>query len=222
MVMIGIIFQRDYIQQKKLLENIDNIKNVIDNNPNKLINFIFGDIYHPSVIKDSTKFINKKINKNINKIIMEISSRKIMYYNNLPLNHFYSQRSQRIKHKYNLVEKIFNNLGKKITLLSTRLDNVYRFQELEVVDTIETANLHMELTTSFSQIALKISRQDLVLIIHHLVSATLARNARFYTLAIHRVIHLISFQTFLKYLNLLEDWTFLIKFVSSVKSYFLF
>ena len=92
------------------LENIDNIKTVIDNNPSELTNYIFGDIYEPRlVIADSIKFINKKINKNINKIIMEISSRKIMYYNNLPLNHFYSQRSQRIKHKYNLVEKILTD-----------------------------------------------------------------------------------------------------------------
>ena len=88
------------------LENIDNIKNVIDNNPNELINFIFGDIYHPSVINDSTNFINKNINKNINKIIMEISSRKVMYYNDIPLNYFYSQGS---KEQYNLVEKILTD-----------------------------------------------------------------------------------------------------------------
>ena len=77
------------------LENIDNIKNVIDNNPNGLTNFIFGDIYHPQVINDSTNFINKNINKNINKIIMEISSRKVMYYNDIPLNYFYSQGSKK-------------------------------------------------------------------------------------------------------------------------------
>jgi hypothetical protein len=90
------------------LKNIDNIKNVIDNNPNELTNYIFGGIYHPQVINDSTNFINKNINKNINKIIMEISSRKIMYYNDIPLNYFYSQESN-IEKQYNLVEKILTD-----------------------------------------------------------------------------------------------------------------
>lgn len=88
------------------LENIDNIKNVINNNPIKLINFIFGDIFHPGVIKKSNEFINKNINKNINKIIMEISSKKVMYYNDIPLNHYYSQR---IKGQYGLREKILTD-----------------------------------------------------------------------------------------------------------------
>lgn len=72
------------------LENINNINNVINNNPSELTNFIFGDIYHPGVIKDSTEFINKGVDKNIKKIIIEISSRKVMYYNDVPLNHFYT------------------------------------------------------------------------------------------------------------------------------------
>jgi len=88
------------------LENIENIKNVIDNNESGLTNFIFGDIYHPQVINDSTKFINNKVNKNINKIIMEISSRKVMYYNDIPLSYFYSHKH---KEKYNLVEKILTD-----------------------------------------------------------------------------------------------------------------
>lgn len=88
------------------LENIDNIKNIIDNNPNELTNFIFGRIYHPDVISDSNNFINKNINKNINKIIMEISSRKVMYYNDIPLNYFYSEST---KNQYNLVEKILTD-----------------------------------------------------------------------------------------------------------------
>jgi hypothetical protein len=88
------------------LENIENIKNIIDNNPIELVNYIFGDIYHPGVIKDSTKFINKNVNKNINKIIMEISSRKVMYYNSIPLNYYYSYGS---KEQYNLVGKILTD-----------------------------------------------------------------------------------------------------------------
>jgi len=88
------------------LENITNINNIINNNPSELTNYIFGGIYHPDVINDSIKFINKNINKNISKIIMEISSRKIMYYNDIPLNYFYVQE---YKPNYNLVEKILTD-----------------------------------------------------------------------------------------------------------------
>ena len=55
------------------------------------------------VIHHSTNFIKKGINKNINKIIFEISSKKVRYYNDLPLNYHYSQWK---KEQYNLVEKI--------------------------------------------------------------------------------------------------------------------
>ena len=51
------------------LENMTNIKNVINNNPPELANCIFGDIYHPGVINDANKFMNKNMNTNINKII---------------------------------------------------------------------------------------------------------------------------------------------------------
>lgn len=39
------------------LENIDNIKGVIDNNPSELTNSIFGDIYHRDVKIDADNFI---------------------------------------------------------------------------------------------------------------------------------------------------------------------
>jgi len=87
------------------LENINNIEKLINNNPVELINFIFGDIYHPQVINESKNFISKKINKNINKIIMEISSRKVMYYNNIPLNYYYSHNNN----TYSLIKKILTD-----------------------------------------------------------------------------------------------------------------
>lgn len=84
------------------LENITNINNIILNNPSELTNCIFGDIFHSGVINDSKNFMNKSIDKNTNKIIIEISSRKVMYYNDIPLNHYYSQNK---REKYNLIEK---------------------------------------------------------------------------------------------------------------------
>jgi hypothetical protein len=110
------------------LENITNIKNVINNNPIELTNCIFGDIHHPDVIKDSNKFMNESINKNINKIIMEISSKKVMYYNDIPLNYFYTNFYTNIDKKYNLVEKILtdeeveHDLNHIIKLCKTRFN----------------------------------------------------------------------------------------------------
>jgi hypothetical protein len=49
--------------------------------------------------------MNKNINRNIPKIIMEISSRKVMYYNDIPLNYYYS----RLYNKNNLVQKILTD-----------------------------------------------------------------------------------------------------------------
>lgn len=86
------------------LENINNIKNVIDANPNDLTNIIFGDIYHSFVKKDSLRFFDTNIDKNIDKLILEISSRKVNYYNNIPLSHYYSKRYN-TKKKYNIIEK---------------------------------------------------------------------------------------------------------------------
>lgn len=90
------------------LENITNIKAVINSYPNNLTNAIFGDIYHPGVINDSNKFMNKMINKNTNKIIMEISSKKLIYYNDIPLN-YYCTHLMGMNNKYNLVEKILTD-----------------------------------------------------------------------------------------------------------------
>lgn len=84
------------------LEHITNINEVITNNPPEIVNLIFGDIYHRGVINDFNKFMNKKLDKDIPKIIMEISSRKVMYHNNIPLNHFYASR---YKQHYPFIEK---------------------------------------------------------------------------------------------------------------------
>ena len=89
------------------LENITNIKQIIDDNPSDLTNSIFGDIYEPCVKVFSLNFMNTKIDRNITKIIMEISSRKVRYYNNIPLSHYYSQWNTNTE--YNLIEKILTD-----------------------------------------------------------------------------------------------------------------
>jgi len=142
------------------LENIDNIENILNNNPYELINCIFGDIFEYTVIEDSKIFL-KNINKNINKIILEISSRKIMYYNNIPLNHYYSSLYYGNIAKYNLIFKTLtdeeieedlcyikklckNIFNENIEIhviphlnLKTKLDNDYIFERNNLVILLE-------------------------------------------------------------------------------------
>ena len=63
-------------------ENIQNIKNIMKQYPNDILNRIFGDITHPDVIRDTQDFLNKPIQKNTRKIILEVCSRKIYFYRN--------------------------------------------------------------------------------------------------------------------------------------------
>lgn len=83
------------------LEHIDNIQNIIHTIPSDLINKIFGDILHPDVINDTKHFV-QHFDKNKSKLILEICSRKVFYFGNIPLNHYYTDI--RLIHKYKLVE----------------------------------------------------------------------------------------------------------------------
>lgn len=95
------------------LENATNLKKVIDESPIELINFIFSDMNHPKIAEKSKNFINNfNSYKNIKKVIMEISSRKVYYYDTIPLSHYYLTRNGYNKvliNKYNLYEKILTD-----------------------------------------------------------------------------------------------------------------
>lgn len=94
------------------LENTSNLKQVIDENPIELTNFIFGDIYHRELKDKSIEFINTYNNyKNKKKIILEICSRKVFYYNNIPLSHYYTvtKGNNDLIDKYTLKEKILTD-----------------------------------------------------------------------------------------------------------------
>jgi hypothetical protein len=88
------------------LENVNNIEHIINQNPSDITNLIFGDIYHPCVINDTRRFLARGINKNASKIILEICSRKIMYYNNIPINYYYSSKANK---RYNLEKVILTD-----------------------------------------------------------------------------------------------------------------
>ena len=94
------------------LENIANLKNVIYRNPPALISLIFGDAYHPAVIEAFQKFIinyKHNISRIYTDLILEICSRKIYYFNDIPLNHYYTKNRPSIILGYNLREKILTD-----------------------------------------------------------------------------------------------------------------
>jgi hypothetical protein len=90
------------------LENITKIQEVIEEYPIDLANCIFGGIYHPCVIDESKQFMQKPIQKTMKKIIIEISSRKVKYYNDIPVNYFYSEKEYDVT-QYTLVPKLLTD-----------------------------------------------------------------------------------------------------------------
>ena len=101
------------------LENIDNIQNIVNSTSVDLIDIIFGDICNPCLLNETTKFINKygnmDRNKDIQKLVLEISSRKIFYYGNIPTNYYYTnyyinnRKKIDLKSKYQLTEYIISD-----------------------------------------------------------------------------------------------------------------
>jgi len=89
------------------LEHITTIEEVIKAHPSNLTNYIFGDIYEPSVKGRAMQFMSKKLDREIDAVILEISSRKVMYYNNLPLNYYYATRN--LNRHYKTVAKILTD-----------------------------------------------------------------------------------------------------------------
>jgi len=61
----------------------------------KDINFIYGDLTHPSVIKDSIKYINsvENIFNDVRILVLEITSRKYILKNGNVYNNFYYNRN---------------------------------------------------------------------------------------------------------------------------------
>lgn len=137
------------------LENIENIENIINKNPNDLTNLIFGDVYHPAVKINSQKFIiNYKNNYNISEIykefILEISSRKIYYFNDIPLNYYYTNRKQSIIKKYKLKKKILSNdeIEQDLKYIVKLLKNFHPSAKINIIPHL---NLKLKSTQQYIQ-----------------------------------------------------------------------
>lgn len=69
------------------LENINRIKDVLKENPNACI---FGGMCNPDVRSSVEKFAEAPPDfKKVNKLILEICTRKVCYYNTIPVSHYY-------------------------------------------------------------------------------------------------------------------------------------
>ena len=147
------------------LENIENLQRIISENPPHLTNLIFGDMNHPAIHNDVMKFVNKEVDRTIRKIIIEISSKKVIYHNNIPLNWYYAQRYNQVRPtmvtKVLTDEEIDSDIRRIIELcktifnehidvhiiphlnLKSRTLNDYIPERNKLVDALETAcNVH--------------------------------------------------------------------------------
>jgi hypothetical protein len=115
------------------LNNINKIDQLQKIYNDDLLNIIFGDCYHESVKKHFNNFVKNIVNwiNNIDTVCFEISSRKLYYYNDIPVNYFYT--TDELIKKYNLRYHILtdceikndiieiNNLAKNIFNKNTQL-----------------------------------------------------------------------------------------------------
>ena len=87
------------------LENLGRISDVLANTPDELHNYIFGDLFHPSV-KDLTKsYLEKEMEvvKQTTGLVLEICSRKVYFYGDIPVSNFYINcHGGHLIEKYNL------------------------------------------------------------------------------------------------------------------------
>ena len=147
------------------LENIENIETIIEKNPIDLTNLIFGDIYHRRIKEKSIDFFNN--NKKIqpyNKLIVEICSRKIYYYNNIPLNfHYTSIQNSNIIKKYNLKEKELSDKEIKNDLKYIIKLSQKKFNPFIQIHIIPHLNLKLQSNNEYIQ-----KRKKLVDLLEHL------------------------------------------------------
>jgi hypothetical protein len=87
------------------LENLGRISEVLATTPEELHNYIFGDLFHPSV-KDLTKtYLQKEteVVKQTSGLVLEICSRKVYFYGDVPVSNFYINcHGRHLIEKYNL------------------------------------------------------------------------------------------------------------------------
>lgn len=73
-----------------LLENINNLENLLTTLPGHLIPYIFGDLCFNDVDFLSIEYF-KKTPTSFGTLFIEISSRKVFMYGNIPVNNYYIQ-----------------------------------------------------------------------------------------------------------------------------------
>jgi len=143
------------------LENIENIENVFQNNTNEIINLIFGDVYHSMVIHDTNRYRTRPLRKNISKIIIEISSRKVMYFNDIPLNYYYSML---VNHdRFTPKSLTDEEIEQDIVYIQTLCKRI--FHENIEIHIIPHLNLKLKKTTNYIP-----DRNDLINILENICS----------------------------------------------------
>ena len=81
------------------LEHRQHIQSVLE--PIELANTIWGDICHPGIRADVQKWIEKPYEPT-KALILEICSRNVYYYKDIPLNHYYVLKAPHLIAKYGL------------------------------------------------------------------------------------------------------------------------
>lgn len=156
------------------LQNINKISEHVNRFPKDLCNTIFGGIHHKNIQQDVQQFIKHQLNKNHEDIIIEVCSRKVFYYKNIPLNFFYVQNDKNVINRYELKYKEISDseLTEDIEIICEMIKKL--FQHNTRLQIIPHLNLKSKINNSYIE-----SRYNLT---HTLKDICLNRNIKFYDL----------------------------------------
>ena len=133
------------------LENINNIDKLVEKTFGELIGLIFGDLFNPQVVYRTPTYLKNGTDdlSSVKKLVLEISSRKLYYYNNIPLNYYCTSYNPDLITKYGLTVKELSDtdiIGDLIRIKNLSKDI---FHKDVVIHIIPHLNLKLKATGAY-------------------------------------------------------------------------
>uniref|UniRef100_A0A6C0JY21 Uncharacterized protein n=1 Tax=viral metagenome TaxID=1070528 RepID=A0A6C0JY21_9ZZZZ len=127
------------------------IQSIVDSNSAELVNIIFGDLLNPQVVFRTPGFTRDNISdmKSLTKLILEISSRKLYYYGDIPINYYCAGFDKNLVPKYNLVFKELTDQELYDDLFKIKILSEYIFNKKIKIYIIPHLNLKLKATNNY-------------------------------------------------------------------------
>jgi len=151
------------------LENINNLDKLVERTPSEIMDLIFGHIFHQQVVSATPTYTKNGTGDlgSVKKLILEISSRKLYYYNDIPLNYYCAGHDPTLVTRHGLIFKELSDVEIIGDMLRIRQLSQDIFHKDVVVHIIPHLNLKLKDTGTY------IPKRDafvklLLIISHHI------------------------------------------------------